>query len=237
MSERLFRFKQFSLRQDYAAMRITTDGVLLGAWASCEGARTILDIGAGTGLIALMLAQRCPAGITALEPDESSCKDLRYNVAHAPWAERIIVCCMSLQEFTEQTGETDRFDMIVSNPPYFSDDKLPEHPGDRTSRHALTLTHGELIRLGASLLSQEGRFSMILPARYEAKIIALASQHRLFCNRLLRVRPRAEKPVNRVLLEFGREKSPLQTDHLTIHHGDGYTGEFTDLTKAYYPAF
>lgn len=218
-------------------MRITTDGVLLGAWASCEGARTILDIGAGTGLIALMLAQRCPAGITALEPDESSCKDLRYNVTHAPWAERIVASCMSLQEFAEQAEVTERFDIIVSNPPFFSDDKLPERPGDRTSRHALTLTHGELIGLGASLLSQEGRFNVILPARYEAKIIALASQHRLFCNRLLRVRSRAEKPVNRVLLEFGREKLPLQTDLLTIHRGDGYTDEFTDLTKAYYPAF
>ena len=233
----MFRFKQFSLRQEHAAMRITTDGVLLGAWASCEGARTVLDIGAGTGLIALMLAQRCPAGITALEPDKSSCKDLRHNVTRAPWSERIIVRCLSLQEFTEQAGETERFDMIVSNPPFFSDDKLPERPGGRTSRHALTLTHGELIRLGASLLSPEGRFNVILPARYEANIIALASQHRLFCNRLLRVRPRTEKPVNRVLLEFGTQKSPLQTDLLTIHHGDGYTDEFIDLTKAYYPAF
>ncbi len=218
-------------------MPVTTDGVLLGAWASCRGARRILDIGAGTGLIALMLAQRCSGAVTALEPDKGSCEDLKYNVAHAPWPERVVPICMSLQEYAGQAGGAECFDTIVSNPPFFTGDKLPGDSGKKRSRHALTLTHGDLISLGASLLAPEGQFSMILPVRYEAEIIALASQHRLFCNRLLRVRTRTEKPVHRVLLEFGRKKLPLQTDLLIIHSGDDYTEEYKCLTKAYYTAF
>ena len=218
-------------------MRITTDGVLLGAWASCGEARRILDIGAGTGLIALMLAQRCEGRITALEPDRDSCEDLRYNISRSPWPERIVPRCMSLQEYAGQAGGEERFDTIVSNPPFYAGDKLPESSGKRRARHALTLTHGDLIGLGASLLAPEGRFSMILPARYEAEIIALASQHRLFCNRLLRIRTRTEKPIHRVLLEFGRKKLPLHTDLLIIHSGDDYSEEYKNLTKAYYPAF
>lgn len=232
----MFRFREFSLRQDRSAMRITTDGVLLGAWVACEKARDILDVGAGTGLIALMLAQRCAGRITALEPEEGSYEDLAYNTAHSPWQERVFPVRKTLQEYLQET-ETPSFDLIVSNPPYFSGDKLPEESGKRNTRHAVMLTHETLITLTALLLKKGGRFSLILPARYEEEVIARAAAHRLFCNRLLRVRPRRGKAVNRVLLDLGRKKVPLQTEALTIHSGNDYSAGYKALTRAYYPAF
>jgi tRNA1Val (adenine37-N6)-methyltransferase len=237
MTEPLFHFRQFSLRQEHSAMRITTDGVLLGAWADCEGAGTILDIGAGTGLIALMIAQRCDGTITAVEPDKGSFEDLQYNIFHSPWRERIIPVNRTLQTFARESGAGGAFDLIVSNPPFFSGDKLPEQSGKRDTRHTVMLTHETLITLVSLLLKRGGRFLLILPARYEQEIIALAAVQRLFCNRVLRVIPRQGKAVNRVLLEFGREKRPLQADRLTIHDGDDYSDSYKALTRAYYPAF
>ena len=218
-------------------MRITTDGVLLGAWTECEDAATVLDIGAGTGLIALMIAQRCDGTITAVEPEEGSFEDLQYNISRSPWRERIIPVKKTLQAFAQKSGAGEAFDLIVSNPPYFSGDKLPARSGKREARHTVMLTHATLITLTALLLKRNGRFSLILPARYEGEIIALAAGERLFCNRMLQVIPRQGKAVNRVLLEFGREKRPLQTDRLTIHDGDDYSDSYKALTRAYYPAF
>lgn len=217
-------------------MRITTDGVLLGAWVGCEAAATVLDIGAGTGLIALMLAQRCPGRITALEPDAGSYEDLEYNIGRSPWKERVIPVKKTLQEYVRE-GEERKFDLITSNPPFFSGDKLPEERRKRDTRHTHTLTHEELIFLAARLLKEGGRFSLILPVRYEDRIIALAAGERLYCNKVLRVIPRAGKAVNRVLLEFGTKKSALKTDRLTVHEGDDYSAAYKELTRDYYLAF
>jgi tRNA1Val (adenine37-N6)-methyltransferase len=236
MAEHLFRLGEFVLRQERSAMRVTTDGVLLGAWTACEGAREILDVGAGTGLIALMLAQRCGGKVTALEPDEASYEDLRYNIEHAPWAGRMRAVRKSLQAFAAGDNEKGRYDLIVSNPPFFSGDKLPGDAGRRVARHALTLTHEELLAGVSRLLASDGCFYLILPARYEAKIIALAAERSLFCNRVLRVRPREGKPDNRVLLAFGTKKLPLRSGLLVLHEGKGYSNAYRELTKVYYPS-
>ncbi len=233
--EKVFRFRHFSLRQDRSLMPLTTDSILLGAWVDCQGAAHILDIGAGSGAVTLLLARRCGAAITALEPDEGSCLDLRENILASPWHERIREMCMTLQEFAASAPGDTGFDLIVSNPPFFVRDTLPADSGRGKVRHALTLTHGELLQHGVSLLSGEGRLCLILPARYEEPVIADAAALRLYCNRLLRVRPTPEKEMHRVVLELSRMKRPLHIEELVLREEGKESRQWKELTGAYLP--
>lgn len=228
-----FRFKQFTIWQDCCAMKVGTDGVLLGAWAPIPPARRILDIGTGTGLVALMLAQRSPetTQITAIELDSAAAQQAQENVSRSPWADRIQV----LQgDFLSHSWQT-TFDLIVSNPPYF-EHALPCPDAQRNqARHTSTLNYERLIQQSATLLSPFGLLALIIPAEQTDKVIGLAQESKLHLHRQLHILTRPGKSPKRTLLSFSPQLNQPQIAHLlieTTHHA--YTQEYIDLTAPFY---
>ena len=229
-----FRFKQFAVEQDDVAMKVGTDGVLLGAWADCEGAKRILDIGTGTGLIALMLAQRnTEAKIHAVEIDSTATQRARSNFDMSPWAERLDVECCAVQAF--EPGE--KFDLIISNPPYFVDSLLPPDAKRSTARHTHDLTFEELDKAVCRLLADDGRFALILPTAEFEKYLATTHLHLV---RRCDMHPTTGAAVKRVMAEFAKSEiaTPVH-ENITIEQqrrGD-YTEEYRTLTKDFYLKF
>ena len=229
-----FKFKQFAVEQEDVAMKVGTDGVLLGAWAECEGARRILDIGTGTGVIALQMAQRNPmAQVQAVEIDETAAKRARANFDNSPWAERLQVAQTAVQEF----APTEKFDLIVSNPPYFIDSLLPPDAKRSTARHTHDLTFEELDRAVERLLAENGRFALILPTTEFEKYLSLTQLHLV---RRCDVCPIDGGAVKRVMGEFAKQK-PTAVAHENIAIENGRRGDYTDeyraLTKDFYLKF
>ena len=229
-----FRFKQFAVEQDDVAMKVGTDGVLLGAWAECEGARRILDIGTGTGVIALQMAQRNhTAQVQAVEIDETAAKRARANFDNSPWAERLEVAQTAVQEFSP----AEKFDLIISNPPYFIDSLLPPDAKRSTARHTHDLTFEELDRAVCRLLAENGKFALILPVTEFEKYLSLTQ---LYLVRRCDVHPIEGGAVKRVMGEFAKQK-PTATKHETIAIERGQRGDYTDeyrtLTKDFYLKF
>ena len=229
-----FRFKQFAVEQDDVAMKVGTDGVLLGAWADCDGAKRILDIGTGTGLIALMLAQRnAEAEIHAVEIDETATHRARSNFDMSLWAERLEVENCAIQEF----NPAEKFDLIVSNPPYFVDSLLPPDAKRSTARHTPDLSFEELDKAVCRLLDEDGRFALILPTTEFEKYLSIT---RLYLVRRCDVYPKIGADVKRVMAEFTkREATAVKHETVTIEvekRGD-YTDEYRALTKDFYLKF
>ena len=216
-------------------MKVGTDGVLLGAWAPVEGARTALDVGTGTGLIALQLAQRnLSLRVTAVEVDADAAAQAAENVSCSPWAERIEVVCADFRDFQSAGG----FDLIVSNPPYFVD-ALPCPDLQRnTARHAGSLNYGLLFRRSARLLGEGGAVSIVVPAEVERQTEEAAWVQGLCPRRRTRVFTKAGKPARRVLLSFSRRPGPVDEDALYIHRPDGsYSDDYRRLTGEFYLKF
>ena len=229
-----FRFKQFAVEQDDVAMKVGTDGVLLGAWASCDGAKRILDIGTGTGVIALMLAQRnIEAPIQAVEIDETATKRARSNFDMSPWAARLDVECCAVQAF----NPSEKFDIIISNPPYFVDSLLPPDAKRSTARHTHDLSFEELDKTVCRLLADDGRFALILPTVEFEKYLSITQ---LNIVRRCDVHPTNGSAVKRVMAEFAKQSTPeIELENITIElekRGD-YTAEYRTLTKDFYLKF
>lgn len=196
----MFRFKRFTVRQEGAAMKVGTDGVLIGAWTHIpQGCKRILDIGAGTGLIALMAAQRSgEAAITGVEADAASAEQARENAASSPWSDRIEIICGRIQEYEP----TEPFDLIISNPPYY-DGTLVCPEAERTmARHTVSLSFVELMSSVRQLIAPEGRFSVIVPSESVGALVAAGDMHLV---RRCDVRTKSTKAPKRTMLEF----SPL----------------------------
>ena len=167
MSNTHFNFKQFSVQQDLCSMKVGTDGVLLGAWTNTDNANRILDIGTGTGLIALMLAQRSTANITAVDAEANACEQAKINFYDSPWADRLQLVHSKIQDFHSDQ----LFDLIVSNPPYFSGYYSSDNLSRDISRSAdILLPYEDLIAVAQRLLKEDGRLSLILPANQQEKI-------------------------------------------------------------------
>ena len=229
-----FRFKQFAVEQEDVAMKVGTDGVLLGAWADCEGAERILDIGTGTGVIALQMAQRNNhAQIRAVEIDEAAAKRARANFNLSPWAERLTVEQSAVQEFEP----SEKFDLIVSNPPYFVDSLLPPDAKRSTARHTHDLTFEELDKVVAHLLADSGKFALILPIAEFEKYLALTQLHLV---RRCDVCPVEGGAVKRIMGEFAKQPtSQLKLEVIAIEKGrrGDYTDDYRALTKDFYLKF
>ena len=235
MSDSSFSFKQFTVRHDRCAMKVGTDGVLLGAWAPVDGVRRVLDVGTGTGLIALQLAQRnASLRVSAVEIDADAARQAAENVARSPWGDRIEVICADFKDFQSSDG----FDLIVSNPPYFVD-ALPCPDLQRnTARHAGELTYDLLFRRAVRLLAEEGVVSIIVPAEVERVAEEAAWMQGLCPRRRTRVFTKAGKPARRVLLTFSRQLGPVDEDTLCIHRPDGsHTDDYRRLTGDFYLKF
>jgi tRNA1Val (adenine37-N6)-methyltransferase len=232
----MFQFKQFSVAQDRCAMKIGTDGVLLGAWAPISNNPfSVLDIGAGTGIIALMLAQRTNAEqIDALEIDEDAYEQAVDNFENSPWGDRLFCFHAGLDEFIEEPE--DEYDLIVSNPPFYTEDYKTDNEQRDLARFQDAMPFEELVEAADLLLSEHGIFAVILPYKEEENFIALAKEAELYPIKITRVKGTPKSEIKRSLLAFSRnENSEVEIDELTIEiDRHVYTPEYIELTKDFY---
>lgn len=228
----MFRFKQFTICQDRTAMKVGTDGVLLGAWAELRDAQNILDIGTGTGLIALMTAQRCPlAHIEGVEIDLDAAQQARENVLASPWAGRIEIHHTSITNFTP--GHL--FDRIVCNPPFFTNSTKTPDQQRTIARHSDTLPQQLLLESVHRLLQKDGSFSVILPPDESNSFIKLALQFDLHPSHITYVHPTPAKDPKRYLIRFKHAPQFFTCDHLIIEYfRHQYSEEYVCLTKSFY---
>jgi tRNA1Val (adenine37-N6)-methyltransferase len=232
----VFKFKQFSIQQDKTAMKVGTDGVLLGSWAPIHhDPFSVLDIGAGTGIIALMLAQRTHAEqIDALEIDEEAYEQAVENFENSPWGDRLFCFHAGLDEFIDEPE--DEYDLIVSNPPFYAEDYKTENEQRDLARFQDAMPFEELVEAADLLLSEKGVFAVILPFKEEERFIALAKEAELYPIKITRVKGTPKSEIKRSLLAFSRnENSEIEIDELTIEiDRHVYTSEYIALTKDFY---
>ncbi|MDR1673358.1 MAG: methyltransferase [Bacteroidales bacterium] len=234
MGNDIFRFKQFAVGQALAAMKVGEDSVLLGAWADVSRSRRILDVGTGTGLLALMMAQRTcgKAMIDAVEIDADACRQARLNVADSPWAEQIKVFHADFRDFAQQNAP---YDLIISNPPYFRGSLQSANRQRMLARHDNCLSLSDLNVCAMPLLAPDGIIAVVLPPDEAQRFIRNASP-RLSAVRILHVQAYPAKPPYRTLLELSPKAMPVSEATLCIENEtrNGYTDEYRSLTQAFY---
>ena len=231
MSNPYFQFKKFTIHHDRCAMKVGTDGVLLGAWADVSAAENILDVGTGTGLIALMLAQRCPAAITAVDIDADAVSQATDNVHHSPWKEQVSVLLQDICTFQPKC----LFDAIVSNPPYFINSlKCPDNQRN-TARHTDTLDAAGLFQSVTSLLQPQGHFSLVIPAAQVTELKRMGEEYGLYLTRHTAVITRPGLPPKRALLEFRKAQKACLYNELVIElDRHVYSEDYIALTRDFY---
>ncbi len=230
-----FKFKEFTVSQNKCAMKIGTDSVLLGAWTSVENNPfSVLDVGAGTGVLSLMLAQRSNAeNIEAIEIDADAYEQCSENFESSPWADRLFCYHASLLEFVEEVE--DEYDLIICNPPFYSEDYKTENEARNLARFNDAMPFEHLIHAVAHLLSDDGIFSVVIPFKKEERLIMLASKVGLFLNRSLRIKGNADSETKRSLLEFSFNETKIETSELIIETArHQYTQDYINLTKDFY---
>lgn len=235
MANTWFQFKQFRIEQGKTAMKVGTDGVLLGAWTNVDTASTILDVGTGTGLIALMLAQRSSsATILAIDVEDNAVLQAQENVENTPWSDRITVEKGDYRNFLEKCSA--RYDLIVSNPPFFKQSLKPGLNARAVARHDHQLPHEVLVDRSIDLLTENGRLSIILPYVEGSVFIAMAAAKGLFCIRKTNVCPTPDSGIKRLLLEFSKIQQPLVENNLVVEDKGrhGYSKEYLLLTGDFY---
>ena len=235
MSGKPFNFKEFSIQQDQCAMKVGTDGVLLGAWVKVsDDTESILDIGTGTGLIALQMAQRTGAEtIDALEIENKAFEQAVENFENSSWADRLYCYHTSLQEFEEEIEE--QYDLIVSNPPYFNDTFKELDQERALARHTHNLSYKELLSATNKLLSPAGSCAFIIPFKEETNFLSLAALEKLFPVRITRVRGNTQSNIKRSLIQLTRHPKTDITDELIIETSRHvYTDEYIALVKDFY---
>jgi tRNA1Val (adenine37-N6)-methyltransferase len=232
----MFSFKEFNIKQDRCAMKVGTDGVLLGAWTpTSHNPYSILDIGTGTGLIALMLAQRSHAEqIDALEIDADAYEQATDNFEESPWNDRLYCFHAGLDEFVAEPEQ--EYDLIVCNPPFYTEDYKTDNEQRDLARFADAMPFNELIEAAALLLSEKGVFTVIIPFKEEAHFIAMAKVCALYPTKITRVQGNPTTEIKRSLLAFSRNyKAELAVDELIIETArHEYTADFIALTSAFY---
>ncbi|HNQ61580.1 MAG TPA: methyltransferase [Bacteroidia bacterium] len=235
MSDQTFRFKQFTVHQDKCAMKVGTDAVLLGSWLDPSHAHRILDIGTGTGIIALMLAQRSTCNIDGVDIDENACLQARENFRISPWFLRMHVFHQSFQELAGQSNLI--YDLIVSNPPYFHHASKPFGESRLNARHNDLLGFQELIDGVKKILHPEGKFYLILPAKEGHEFMDLAHSAGLFCTHLVKILTKPNKPEKRLIMEFSKNMGTLSEEEIIIQNeNNSFTDRYITLTNDYYIA-
>lgn len=215
-------------------MKVGTDGVLLGAWVGLEGKEShILDVGTGTGVIALMLAQRTETSvIVGIDIDDPSVEEARYNFKASPWGGRMSAF---LQDF--RTMEPFPYELIISNPPYFVNSLKAPRQRRSTARHTDTLPYSALVDGVMDNLAPEGRFAVVLPSEEAETFISEARGKGLYLNRLCKVKTTPERPPKRFLMEFAKKRNELLQEELVIQDAGGFTQEYKALTRDFYIKF
>lgn len=230
-----FQFKQFTIWQDLCAMKVGTDGVLIGAWGAV-GETRMLDIGCGSGLISIMAAQRTTfLHIDAIDIEENAIKQSEINVTMCPWSERISIHHTTVQEFNPPY----KYDFIISNPPYFINSLKEGKDARAIARHSNTLPYNELAKSVERLLTENGIFSVIFPYLEANIFIVEATKYSLYCIKRVDIKGTATRNTKRVMLQFARSRKEIINEELIIeddtrHH---YTQKYKELTKEFYMKF
>ena len=231
MSE--FRFKQFSIKQDKTAMKVSTDGVLLGAWIASKKPKRILDIGTGTAILSIMAAQKFPeAQITAIEIDNDAFLEAKENINNCPWKKRLKIFNTDFFDFCKISIE--KYDLIISNPPYFDNQLKPRDKKKRIAKHSESLAFDKMIAEVSKILSPEGFFCVIIPFQRAETFIHLCAQNNLFVSRKTTIYPNENKKANRILLEFVRHICAIQDNFIRIREKGKYSRQYLELTKDFY---
>jgi tRNA1Val (adenine37-N6)-methyltransferase len=229
-----FRFKQFTINQEKCAMKVGTDSILLGAWTEFNNPISILDIGSGTGILSLMMAQKYPnANIFGIEIDENSVSQAKENIQNSTWGDRIHIIHSSIQEYSSPVN---KFDLIISNPPFFQNSLKAPDLSRSAARHNDEMTQEDLIKGIVNNLSNSGRAFVIWPVKEGEKFIEIAEKSKLFVNRMTFVKPNPSKIPHRVLIELSYLKMNCIADEISIENGKRhkYTEEYKLLTLPFY---
>ena len=232
----MFRFKQFEVNHDHSSMKVGTDGVLLGAWADLTGARRVLDVGTGCGVIALMVAQRtdCGCRIHAVDIDQPSTVEADGNFARSPWGDRLTVQLADINNYVCE----ELFDVIVTNPPFYDEDVLPPDAVRSAARHTHSLSFGQLMQAARRLLTAEGAIALITPVEARDAVTQAATFAGLHLWRLTTVHSIDGGPAKRLLWQWSKRPHTTQRDTLTIHKPDGqFTGQYRTLCRDFYLRF
>jgi tRNA1Val (adenine37-N6)-methyltransferase len=232
-----FNFKHFSVSDKSSAMKVGTDAVLLGAWVEVSGKKRILDIGTGSGIISLMLAQRSSANITGLDIHKDSVEDAILNFKNSQWATRLKAIQSSFQEYSAHCSE--RYDLIVSNPPFFTNSLKSPKQLKNISKHNDLLPYQDLISGIRKVIATSGKFCIIVPESDAAFINNLSTENGFYCIRQLTISPKMSKPPSRVILEFSNSKpDAVKKEIISVRNDDNsYTSEYKLLTKDFYLDF
>lgn len=228
-----FHFKQFSVRHDQSTMKVGTDAVLLGAWVDLADAKQILEVGTGSGVISLILAQRSSFGtkIEAIEIDSKSVVQAKENVGNSPWLEKITISQSRFQEWKPKK----KYDLIVSNPPFFSNSLLPPNSVRTGARHSVSLTPQELLKHAKELLPTYGRLAIILPYNEGNRFIEEASKFEFYLNKQMAFFTRKDKPQERWLLDFSFQEKPISFSSITLYDEvNNLSKEYKQLTSEFY---
>lgn len=228
----MFQFKQFSLSQENVGAKVGTDAVLLGAWTPIPAqAKTLLDIGTGTGVIALMMAQRCGANITAVEIEPAACRTAEDNFKNSPWGERL---SLFPGDFLKMSFPHS-FDLIISNPPFYADAFRSKSEKRNLARNEQVLPFYKLLRSVKTLLSTEGVFSVVVPLSQEKSFLSIAEEHLLFPFSILRTRGNSNAEYKRSFISFSGTKKECNRQQLTIEEKRHvYTPEYIAIVKNFY---
>lgn len=235
MGNSWFQFKQFRVEQAQAPLKVGTDACILGAWSQQDSPKQILDIGTGTGLLALMLAQRYQAPVDALEPDAQAAQQAAENFSNSPWKNRIQLHPLPLQEYFSAYA----YNLIVCNPPFYASHLKTNNRSRNMALHQEVLSFAALAHHSSRLLDVNGLLYVLLPPRQAQEFELEAKQHGLYVQQRLHINDRPQLPVHRTVFSFGKEVPALeQTAHLTIRDGNGaYSPHFIELMKDYYLIF
>jgi tRNA1Val (adenine37-N6)-methyltransferase len=228
-----FHFKQFAVQNEKSAMKVNTDSVLLGAWASINSnAETGLDIGSGTGILSLMIAQRYPKmKIIGLEIEKQAFEESKINFTNSKWKRRLQAVNLPLQEYVPNS----KLDCIISNPPYYINNLKNQNISKSQARHTDTLSFEELINFAETFLSEKGTFNLILPKTEGEIFINIASESRLNFQKITFIKPNKNKSINRVMMCFGKEEKDLLKGMFCVYKSKGvYSKEHHQLTKDFY---
>lgn len=234
MSNPFFSFKQFTIYHDKCAMKVGSDGVLLGVWAAVGNSKSILDIGTGSGLIALMLAQRSEAVIDAIDIDNDAIVQAKENIDNSPWSSQVNAINTSLHDFASVNDK--KYDLIVSNPPFFVNSLKAPLENRSVARHTHSLSHTDLLASSVKMLHASGRICMILPVIEGEICIESARRIGLYCSKKVVVYPKPEAVAKRLLLEFIMQDVQPEISQLIIESDvrHQYSAEFSVLAKDYY---
>lgn len=229
----VFQFKQFSVSQQYAAQKTGTDSVLLGALTNRQNAERILDIGTGTGILALMLAQKTAAYIDAIDIDSNAQKDAILNFEKSKWKNRITFELISIQDFQKKTSN--KYDLIICNPPYFQNSLHSIEKSRTTARHNVSLNYNDLFKAVEHLLSDNGQCNLIVPYEFEKEILILGKTHNLFPAKRIWIKPTPQKKAHRVIVQFEKSNTYSTFETIVLETGGRhiYSDRYKELVKEY----